>query len=144
MTIPGSPRARTPEQVDAALAAGWLVMGDAELYSAEELPGLVRAARWAVARGLGAPEMRRRFARPAPLAPAWTVLATDRDGRPTLRCWRLPRLVWPGLAVWAERGRYSIMSELPGRCGTYAPTGFEARTLGGLRTHLETLRETPI
>lgn len=134
--VDGSPRARTPEQVERALSAGWLAMGDVELYDDAEVPQLIRAARWAVEHGTGIAGMRERFHRAVPLRPAWTTLQTDRTGKPTLQCWRLPRLRWPGLAVWRESGRYSIWTE-QGRSGTYAPTGLSFTNLSALRAHLD-------
>lgn len=59
--VRGSARPRTNEQRRLALVAGWLVLGDIELYRADQVSALVRAARWAAARdGLPA-TMRRRF-----------------------------------------------------------------------------------
>jgi hypothetical protein len=59
--IKGSPCARTPEQVAQALTAGWLVMGDVELYDDREVSNLIAAARWAAKRGLGPEGMRARL-----------------------------------------------------------------------------------
>lgn len=135
LCIEGSPHPRTDAARDLALRAGWLVMGEVELYDDDEVTALIRAARWAAARGLGPGGMRARLHAPVTLRPIWETLGADRSGRPTLRVWRLPRLRWPGLAVWHERGRYSVMREIQ-RSGTYAPTGVELRTLAEVTEYL--------
>lgn len=145
--IKGSPNARTDTQIQEALAAGWLAMGEMELYDADEVPRLIEVAR-KVARKGGLPgDVRQAFAAPGSLRPHWTVIETDRDGNPKLRVWRLPRMTHPGMAVWdymgvRGRGRYHVMQEL--RAGgrgtrTYAPTGFDFNDLKALA---EYLRET--
>ena len=133
--IKGSPHARTPAQITAALAAGWLVMGDVELYDDDEVSALVEAARWAASRGLDPGAMRARLSRPAVLRPVWSVVEADRDGKARVRVWKLPRLRWPGLAVWADGATYSIWREA-GSSGTYRPTGIEFSNLADLSTHL--------
>lgn len=141
--IKGSPRARGPEQVARALVAGWLVMGDVELYDDDEVPALVAAARWAAERdGLpGTMRARLRDAERPVLRPHWVTLEADRDGRPRLQVWRLPRLAWPGLAVWRENGRYELVSQI-GRTDSYSSTGIAFRNLRELGAHLETIRVT--
>lgn len=143
--IKGSPHARTAAQIRDALAAGWLVLGDIELYDAAELPRLIAAARKTATRGPygGTPgEMRTEFARSASregrLTPSWTTLEADRGGKPTLRVWKLPRLLYGGLAVWddrrapgASRGRYHVMREI-GRTGSYTATGDQFHDLDTL------------
>lgn len=137
--VAGSPRARTPKNVELALRAGWLVLGDVELYNDSEVPSLVEAARWAAESGLGPGEVRERAGKilsSAPvLHPTWTVLEADRDGFPTVRVWRLPRIRWPGLAVWLERGTYTICRQL-GRSDTYESTGFAFTNLADVSTFL--------
>lgn len=59
--VKGSPHPRTAEQRRAALAAGWFVMEDVALYNNDEVPDLIAAARWAIARGLDASAMRQRY-----------------------------------------------------------------------------------
>jgi hypothetical protein len=60
--IRGAARPRTEQDRGQAFMAAWLVLGDVELYDADEIPTLVKAARWAAARD-GLPEtMRERFA----------------------------------------------------------------------------------
>lgn len=155
--VQGSPRATTPAQIEAGRDAGWLVLGDAPIYDAAEIPALVKAAREAVARGQRLPgAVRERFAagekRGRRLTPSWTVIQTDRDGRPRVRAWVLPRMLYGGMAVWDEqtgtgaRGRYQVMREI-GRTGTYEPTGFQFDDLDALSEHLrqaaELRRENP-
>jgi hypothetical protein len=144
VAVRGSANPRTPEARQRALAAGWLVLGDVELYDADEVSGLVRAARWSADRGKGRETMLARLNAPAELRPVWRVQEAGRDGKPLVRTWRLPRLRWPGLVVWDEargshgRGRYHLLSEV-GRSGTLAATGIQFHSLRELRAHLEQL-----
>lgn len=137
--IKGSPCARTAAQVSVALAAGWLVLGDIDLYNDDELEGLVRAARWTAARGGDPGDMRERLHGIKPLRPAWVTLETDRDGKPVEQCWRLPRVFWAGLAVFRRAGRYSIWSEIQ-RTGSFSPTGMEFNNLVDLSAYLLEVR----
>lgn len=137
--IDGSPHPRTEEQAQVALRAGWLVLGEVELYSDGEVPALVRAARWTAERGLDPGDMRARLHR-SRVRPAWTTLEADRDGRPRMQCWRLPRIRWPGLAVWRDGARYSVWSEI-GRSGSYAPTGMEFHRLSDVAAYLSELEK---
>ena len=134
--IDGSAHPRTAEQATCALVAGWLVMGDVELYDDEEVPALIAAARWTAARNGTPGEMRSRLHRRAPLRPVWLTLESDRDGRPVVQCWKLPRLRWPGLAIWKDRGRYSAWNEVCGS-GTYEPTGCEFANLREVAVYLD-------
>lgn len=142
--IRGSSRPRTEAGVRLARIAGRLVLGDVCLYHADDVPDLIRAARWAAARGALPGDMRKRYSEITALKgpmPQWTVLSADRDGRSTVRVWRLPRLGgWEGLAVWHERGRYEIVREVQHGTGTYESTGFSAPTLGGVTDMLPMLR----
>lgn len=143
--IRGSASPRTPEGRERARRAAWLVLDDVCLFDADEVPALIRAARWAAERGTGRAGMWERLRGPkrgtvAGLVPQWTVRHTDRDGRPTLRVWTLPRLAYPGLVVWHERGLYQVMREAPRGSGTLFDTGFRARTLRELGELLPTLR----
>ncbi len=133
--IDGSSHARTPEQIALARAAGWLVLGDVELYDDSEVPALIAAARWVAARGGEPGDVRDRLHRPTALRPQWTVIEADRDGNPRVRCWKLPRLRWPGLSVWSDGGRYSLWREMA-RTGTYSRTGIEFTNLADLSRHL--------
>ncbi len=125
------------------------------------MTGLIEAARKvvrrAIARGVQANpgDVRAELFRKAPLKPHWTTLEADRDGNPTLRVWRLPRLSHPGLAVWdtprnASRGRYEVMTEVrAGGLGqrsegvTYATTGIRFRDLEKLSQYLRETSSLP-
>lgn len=147
--VSGSAHPRTAEQRRLALAAGWLVLGELELWDSDEITPLVKAARWVAERGGQPGDVRARLrAMAAPkFSPVWTVEATDRDGRPTARMWRLPRLTHPGLAVWDEShpgGRYSVWQQARGLAlgrstdlhDTFAPTGVRVKTLRALFAYL--------
>jgi hypothetical protein len=119
---------RLPRNGD--LTVGWAVLGEVELYDASEVLALIKAAQ----RGGLPGEIRHRFDRAAGRRAAprldWQVLQTDRDGRPTARVARLPRIAFgPGLAIWHERGRYDVVREHPPRSDTYENTGFSFSTL---------------
>jgi len=143
--IKGSPHPRTDAQIEEALKAGHLVMGDVELYDAADVPRLIEAARKVAKRGGLPGDVRREFAKDAPLRPVWAVQEADRDGKPLVRVWKLPRMSHPGLAVWDEirgsgaRGRYQVMQEMKRGSGTYAPTGVQFHDLASLAKYL---RET--
>lgn len=64
LAFPGVPvaRPRTPVAARAALAAGWLVMGEVELYDASEIPALYAAAKRIAARGGLPGDLRRAMA----------------------------------------------------------------------------------
>src|SRR5690606_19482601 len=90
--IRGSASPRTPEGRERARRAAWLVLDDVCLFDADEVPALIRAARWAAERGTGRAGMWERLRGPkrgrvAGMAPQWTTLQADRDGRPTVRVW---------------------------------------------------------
>lgn len=72
----------------------------------------------------------------------WTILSTDRDGKPTCRVCRLPRLTHPGLAIWHERGLYTIMSV--DRRGVCQSTGFTSRTVRGILALLDVCKPSAI
>ncbi len=146
--IKGSANPRSAAGRELALKAGWLIAGEVCLHDADDVPDLIAAARWTAARdGLpGTVRARLRAMRePKGPRPVWTVLEADRDGRPTLRVWKLPRLGWPGLAVWHERGRYEVMRALPGRGrDTYTPTGFVRHSLREIQALLPLLRAVEV
>jgi len=143
--IKGSPHPRTDDQIREALAAGHLVMGEIELYDADDVPRLIEVARKVAKRGGLPGDVRREFAKDAPLRPHWEVQEADRDGKPLVRVWKLPKMSHPGLAVWDEvrgsggRGRYQVMQEMKRGSGTYAPTGVQFHDLASLSKYL---RET--
>lgn len=147
--IKGSPHARTDAQIREALAAGWLVMGEIELYDADDVPRLIDVARKVAHRGGLPGDVRREFAKGRPLKPHWQVQEADRDGRPTVRVWRLPRLSHPGLVIWDEvRGshgeRYRVMTEIierGRRTGTLADTGVRFKDLASLSKYLHETSE---
>lgn len=140
--LPGVPvaRPRTPEARRVSLAAAWLLAGEAWLYELAELPALYAACRWAAARGGDAGDARARLAAAAgpSVRPVWTVTSTDRDGKPTERVWRLPRLRWPGLAVFDFCGRaerYELFNI--DRTDVCTTTGIRFATLAELAAHLD-------
>lgn len=147
LIIKGSPHARTDDQIRAALDAGHLVLGEIELYDADEVPRLIEVARKVAKRGASSGELRRAFAKDAPLKPHWEVYEADRDGKPTVRIWRLSRLSHPGMVIWDEvRGshgsRYRVMTEIVERgrrTGTLSDTGVAFNDLTKLGKYL---RET--
>lgn len=126
--IKGAPRGGS----EFARRVGMLVLGEVCLYEAAEVPSLVAAARH-VAQRSGLPgDVRRRYREitaPKMLIPSWQVYQTDRDGRPTVRVWHLPRLLYAGLVVWHESGVYEVLRRLPGSAReTLVTTGFSFRT----------------
>lgn len=131
-------RPRTREATNAALRAGWLLMGEVEIHNLSEVPALYGACRWTAERdGLpGTVRARLTEMRRPSLTPVWTVEMTDRDGKPTSRYWRLPRLVSPGTVLWdhvsvgAAGGRYEIHRIIPGTHGeTCMPSGILFSTI---------------
>jgi hypothetical protein len=141
--VVGATAAASDETVRLNVLAGWLAINDACLYDAAEIRALVLAARKGVRQASVDPlaYMRRAMNGPAAIKPVWSVLETDRDGRPVVRVWRLPALAFGrGMAVWNERGCYELMREIPGSRGTYAPTGIRASSLRDL--NLDQHRQT--
>ena len=110
-------RPRTTESQRLALRAGRLLLGEVCLYDRAELGAVYAAARKAAAKdglpGTLRAEIRKAEKRPAQIPIAWTVLATDRDGKARERFGRLPRLRWPGRAVFDFCG-----GSTPCRCAT--------------------------
>lgn len=131
-TIRGSANPRTEQQIEEALRAGWLVLGEVEIVNAEDVSRLVEASRWVAAR-FGLPgDVRTRFHARAPMRPQWTVLQTDRTGRPTLRAWVFHRMsALAGMAIWNEGGRFQVMNEMRGQraAGVYMAAGGKVGTL---------------
>ncbi len=129
-------RPRTREARELALRVGWLFAGEVSLYDYSELGLLYAACRWAAAHDGLPGTVRSRMAKPARLTPVWTVVSADRDGRPTCRYWRLPRLISPGTVVWdhvsvgASGGRYEIHRIVRGSNDqTCNPSGIRFHTL---------------
>lgn len=127
-------RPRTVEGHTIALRAGWLFLGEVEIHDAAELGALYAACRWTAERDGLPGTVRARLAhlrRPA-LVPSWTIVSADRDGNPTCRYWRLPRVVSPGTVVWdhvsASGGRYEIGHVAPGD-DVFSTTGIRFATL---------------
>lgn len=123
--LDGVPLARPKghDAIERQRIVGNLFASVCELYDANELGDVYRAARWVAARPnpSHAAVRARVAATTAPtIALHWTVTATDRNGRVTARQARLPRLGWPGLAVIDERdrrGRYHIVNVRTERVG---------------------------
>lgn len=149
--IKGSPNARTAAGIEEARTAGWLVLGEVSIVEAADVPRLIEAARKVARKGGNPGDVRAELHKVAPLKPHWTTLETDRDGKPTIRVWRLPRMSHPGIAVWdtlrnASHGRYEVMMEVRAGGlgqrsggGTYATTGVRFHDLTKLSKYL---RET--
>jgi hypothetical protein len=140
--VRGTARPRTTEQSELALRAGWLVLGEVEIVDSDDVPLLVVAARWGVDHDALPGDVRRRFhelksrGESTVLRPVWTTYETDRDGRPTVQVWKLPRIKWPGLAVWRERGKYTVCQLVGGARDTYNTTGVEFTNLRDLSEFL--------
>lgn len=84
-------------------------------------------------------------AKPVRLKPLWTVQSADRDGKPTERVWKLPRLhAWHGHAIWdfcTSRPRYRLFVRLGGRdSDSYQQTGIAFNRIADL---LDWLAENP-
>jgi hypothetical protein len=143
------------------LDVGWAVLGEVEIVDSDDVPLLIKAAQKGGLPG----EIRSRFhamkrrEETHSEVPAihldWQTIDTDRDGRVTARVAVLPRLMYPGLAIWHERGKYEIMRKvtrspmgyLPSRSergrgsDTYEPTGFRGTTLASVLAQLPELRD---
>lgn len=157
-------RPRDEKSKQTALKTGWLFIGEVELYDYKELPDLYKAAKSVARKGgrpgdvrdaMGRMGKRRQTSAPATgpgftsdvshprlkMKPIWTVLRADRDGKPTERYWRLPRIRWPGMAVWdhvnrgGSRGRYEIVNI--DRHGTTTSTGIRFKKLSDVMDHLQ-------
>ena len=135
------PRTAEAEAVSVGLRAGWLFLGEVEIHPYADLGVLYQACRWAAARDGLPGTVRARLARPARLTPVWTVVSADRDGNPTCRYWRLPRMVSPGTVVWdhvsvgASGGRYEIGHVAPGD-DVFSTTGIRFATLAEATAHI--------
>lgn len=149
-------RPKTKEAADRLRKAGWLALGEVCIRKVDELPALLKAADKAVQidnlPGTLRRLMREEQARPAPIKLHWQVLHADRDGRVTERVAVLPRLRWPGVAVWdycggpgSQNGRYGIayrsrgQGNLGANDATYDPTGPSFKRLSEVFAFLHTL-----
>ena len=146
--LPGVPLPRRATRE--ALAAGWLFMGEVSLWDLDELHALYKAAKWAAKRGGRPGDVRARASKlldpkPLKLKPVWTVTSADQKGRPTERTWRLPRIMWPGLAVYdhvnmgsTRGGRYEVFN--CDRHNVCTSTGVAFKNLAGLTKYLMSVR----
>lgn len=126
-------RPRTESGHDVAMRAGWMLIGECEIYESDEVASLYRSCLRAAKRGDNRPDRTERSAHP--FKPVWTIYSADRNGVTTLRVWKLPRLIFPsGLAVWHERGKYELVNV--DRHGTARSTGFFFKNQKDLFQHL--------
>jgi hypothetical protein len=111
-------RPRTSDAHRHAVKAGRMFMEWVSFYDAAELGTLYSDACEAARRGVSirAVQRERETAQPAPPPLTWTTVRADRDGKPTERHARLPRLLWPDLAVadycggsGSKNGRYVLL-----------------------------------
>jgi len=111
-------RPRTAESHRLALKAGRLFMNAVGLYSADEIGPLYADACEAARRGVEIRDVQRERKNAPPEAPTltWTTTRADARGKPTERQARLPRLLWPGMAVvdycgssGSKNGRYVLL-----------------------------------
>lgn len=116
------------------VTAGWLVAGEVALWDATEVPALIRAARRVAKRGELPGGLRAAMA-PRGLRATWDHQEIDRDGKPVVSVWRLPRILASGLAVIRERGRYRVMRRI-GRTDTYEPAGGWLGSMTEVRSEL--------
>jgi len=134
-------RPRNADRVEVYLRAAWLAAGEVCLYDQHEVRLLVVTARRAVQQITLQPleylRMSMAAGNRAPLRPSWTTLETDRNGRPLVQCWVLPRMRWPGLAIWRQHGRYEVVFRIEGSRGTYQTTGMFFRSLAGVQEYLD-------
>ena len=114
--FPGVPIARPRDAAKAELlrTAGWLVLGEAELYHDAEIPKLYAAALRVAASGGDPGDLRASAAKSLDtlhIPIRWEVLTADRNGHPTTRFGHLPRLGWAGVGVWHEGNVYEVMHQ---------------------------------
>lgn len=143
-------RPKTAEQIEKTRRIGRLFIGEVCIHYRAELPEVYAAAERA-AKIDGLPGTLRRIYRERAARAAiphfiWTVQHADRDGKPTERTCRLPRLWWPGYVVFdfcggpgSARGRYVLMLDRH-RDGVCEQTGFAFATLSDLYAHLDSIR----
>ena len=106
----GLPTGRSPSREK--LDAGWLFMGEVELFNFDEAPNLWRAALTVAKRGGQPGDVRDEFARLAEprIHFQWTTIRGDRDGRWTEQRCALDRFRWPGVAVFRDRSGYQVVA----------------------------------
>lgn len=108
-------RPRTPEALSVSRAAGWLFVGEVSLWERADLGALYAACRKVAVKGGLPGDVRAAMAAPVELPPVklhWDIRETDNHGDTTLRVAQLPRMLWPGMVVWHERGRYELLSRV--------------------------------
>lgn len=147
MVLPGVTcvRPRTVEAVNRERRAAWMLAEWVCLYDVAEVGALYSDCRKAARRGITLAEAQSATRDRSGLIPAWEVCRTDRDGSPTERVWRPPRLRWPGLVVWdycdkagSSGGRYELMNV--DRDNVCTRTGFRFSNLSQLEAHLSERR----
>ena len=86
----------------------------------------------------------------APCRLIWHVQCADRNGKPTERTCRLPRMWWPGMAIFdycggpgSKDGRYVVGYFRSNAPNTFIATGFAFRNLRDLWAHLDEIRVKP-
>jgi hypothetical protein len=149
-------RPKTQEAAARLRKVGMLALGEVCIRKVDELPALIKAADKAASLdnmpGTLRRLMREEQDKPAPIKLHWQTLTTDRNGRVTERVAVLPRLRWPGVAVWdycggpgSREGRYGIAyrSKGQGNLGasdvTYEPSGPSFKRLSEVFAFLHTL-----
>lgn len=154
----GAAPVRTDAAIERCRAVGRLVLDNACILTAKEITHLYRRGRVLTEIPGTLRELQARLDRPARPSLVWTTIATDRDGTPTERVSVLPRMWWPGLAVWdycggpgSSGGRYEV-ARLVTRAGpyghapkgdaTYEGTGFRFSRLADLWAYLDSARVT--
>lgn len=138
---------RTAEGQERALKVGRAILSWAETMPEDEIADLYRRGRKLDPAPDSLADLRKRLegAAKLPLL-AWRVTGADRQGRPTERHARLPRLRWPGMWVLdtcggpgSSRGRYHLLAVVGANAAgdvTLSATGLEFRTLAALWAHL--------
>lgn len=153
--IPGVGKLR---DVERARRIGWLVIDEVCIFTAAELPLLVKTAR-ALPAGALPGDLRRAFREAsAPswrLPGGWTVESADPHGRVLRRVWYFPRLSgFSDLAILHERGSYTVLRRVIGAApnglrptrredNVFADTGFTARNLRDAFAAVRTIAPQP-
>jgi hypothetical protein len=138
---------RTSEGQERALKVGRVILAWAETMPEDEIADLYRRGRKLDPAPDSLADLRKRLEGAAKLPPlAWRTTSADRQGRPTERYARLPRLRWPGMWVLdtcggpgSSRGRYQLMAQIGAKASgdvTVKPMGLAFKTLAELWAHL--------